>query len=152
MKATCLVGSARANGSTAYLAGSLMNGLRDGGADTKILYLGDCRIGFCRGCKQCYTDGKCVQHDDVEPIVRELLSSDVVVIASPSYWGDVPGQLKTFFDRNTPYGDTNANRTLKAEKKIRGVAIAVRAAKRNGRTRSFSGLSSIISGISASNR
>lgn len=37
--------------------------------------------------------------------------------------------MKTFIDRNTPFGDTNKNRILKAEKEIKGIGIAVRAGK-----------------------
>lgn len=48
------------------------------------------------------------------------------MIALPSYWADVPGQLKTFFDRNTPYGDTNDNRILKASKHIKGIETVKR--------------------------
>lgn len=62
-------------------------------------------------------------------IVKEILSSDYVVISTPSYWADVPAQLKTFFDRNTPFGDTNPNRILVADKEIKGIGIAVRAGK-----------------------
>ena len=39
----------------------------------------------------------------------------------------MPGQLKTFFDRNTPFGDTNPNRIVKAKKQVLGVSIVVRA-------------------------
>ena len=53
-----------------------------------------------------------------------------MLIAAPSYWADVPAQLKTLFDRTTPYGDTNPKRILKAEKSIKGIAIAVRAGMR----------------------
>lgn len=42
---------------------------------------------------------------------------------------DVPGQLKTFFDRNTPFGNTNENRILTVDKEIKGIGIAVRAGK-----------------------
>lgn len=72
----------------------------------------------------------CFQKDDVYKIVLDMIISDYVAIAAPSYWADVPGQLKTFFDRNTPYGDTNPNRAIFAEKKIKGIAIAVRAGTR----------------------
>ena len=57
----------------------------------------------------------------------DLLTADIVAIAAPSYWADVPAQLKTLFDRTTPYGDTNPNRILTAPKSIKGIAIAVRA-------------------------
>lgn len=127
MKATCIVGSARADGSTAYLVDTFIKGLQESGFETCKYCVGNAHINYCLGCKKCYLDGKCVQQDDVEKIVSDILSSDYVVIAAPSYWADVPGQLKTFFDRNTPYGDTNPNRIIKPQKAIKGIAIAVRA-------------------------
>lgn len=130
MKATCIVGSARSNGSCAYLIDTVIKGMNEVGAETKKHCIGEKNIKYCIGCKNCYINGKCVQTDDVYDIVADIVSSDYVVIVAPSYWADVPGQLKTFFDRNTPYGDTNPNRILQANKAIKGIAIAVRAGNR----------------------
>lgn len=127
MKATCIVGSARSNGSTAYLIDTLISGMNKAGIETKKYCIGESNIKYCMGCKKCYIDGKCFQDDDVYNIVYDILHSDYVVIAAPSYWADVPGQLKTFFDRNTPYGNTNPNRILKTKKPIKGISIAIRA-------------------------
>ncbi len=71
-----------------------------------------------------------MQNDEVKKVVMDMLCSDYIVIAAPSWWADVPAQLKTFFDRTTPYGDTNPKRKYKAEKPIKGIAIAVRAGVR----------------------
>lgn len=130
MKATCIVGSARSNGSTAYLIDAIAAGMCETGITVTKYCIGEENLQYCLGCKKCYIDGECVHHDIVKKIVSDIVSSDFVVIAAPSYWADVPGQLKTFFDRNTPYGDTNPNRILKAEKPIKGIAIAVRAGVR----------------------
>lgn len=130
MKATCIVGSARSNGSTSYLTDALIRGMQESGIETCKYCINDADIKYCLGCKKCYINGICVHNDDVRKIVDSILSSDYVTIASPSYWADVPGQLKTFFDRNTPYGDTNPERIIRAEKPIKGIAIAVRAGKR----------------------
>lgn len=129
MKVTCIVGSARNNGSSAYLADKFIQGL-EGRAEVKKYCVGDLNIGYCKGCKQCYITGECVQSDDVRKVVEDMLSSDCVFMVAPSYWAGVPGQLKTLFDRTTPYGDTNPNRILKASKPIKGVAVAVRAGTR----------------------
>ncbi len=129
-KATCIIGSARNNGSCAYLINELANSLTESGVAVEKYCVGDADLHFCNGCKKCYTDGKCIQSDDVQKIVEDMLSSDLVVIASPSYWADVPAQLKTLFDRTTPYGETNPNRILKAQKHIKGIAVAVRAGVR----------------------
>jgi len=130
MKATCIAGSARSNGSTAYLIDTITAGMCEAGIAVTKYYIAKENIQYCLGCKQCYINGECVHHDAVKQIVSDIVSSDFVVIAAPSYWADVPGQLKTFFDRNTPYGDTNPNRILKANKPIKGIAIAVRAGVR----------------------
>lgn len=130
MKAVCIVGSARCNGSTDYLIDTIINGMAENKIKTKKYCISELNIKYCLGCKKCYENGKCVQNDDVCKIVCDILSSDYVVIAAPSYWAGVPGKLKVFFDRNTPFGDTNPNRILKAKKKIKGIAIAVRAGTR----------------------
>ena len=127
LKVTCVVGSARDNGSTSYLIDAFIKGVNEENAEVKKYCIGNMNIKYCHGCKKCYMDGECVQDDDVKAIVSDIISSDYVVMAAPSYWADVPGQLKTFFDRNTPYGDTNPNRIIKADKPIKGIAIAVRA-------------------------
>lgn len=129
MKATLINGSARNNGSCAFILNKMKDALAVNQFDVIKYDIADMNIGCCKGCKKCYTDGRCVQSDDVQMIVKDILSSDYVVIATPSYWADVPGQLKTFFDRNTPFGDTNSNRILVADKEIKGIGIAVRAGK-----------------------
>ena len=131
-KITCIVGSARSNGSCAYLIDTLVKGAKETNTDldVKKYCISEADIQYCCGCKKCYEDGNCVYDDDVRKIVTDIVTADLVVMAAPSYWADVPGQLKTFFDRTTPYGDTNPVRNLKAEKEIKGIAIAVRAGVR----------------------
>ncbi len=129
MKAVLINGSARNNGSCSFLLDKINKAFELNNFEVKKYNISDMNINYCLGCKKCYTDGRCVQNDDVEMIVENILNSDYVVIATPSYWADVPGQLKTFFDRNTPFGDTNDNRILKAEKEINGIGIAVRAGR-----------------------
>lgn len=128
LKITCIVGSPKNNGSCAYLIDTLIKGI--GTASIKKYNIGEIKMNYCLGCKACYTDGECVQKDDVKDIVSDILSSDYVAIAAPSWWADVPAQLKTLFDRTTPYGDTNPNLKYKSSKHIKGIAIAVRAGVR----------------------
>lgn len=129
IKITCIVGSARANGSSAYLVDTLLKGVGEG-AEVKKYCVSQMNFGFCTGCKQCYVNGECVQTDEVKSVILDVLSSDYVVIAAPSYWAGVPAQLKALIDRSTPYGDTNPNRKYYAGGEIKGIAIAVRAGVR----------------------
>ncbi len=130
MKITCINGSARNNGSCNYLLDSFIGGITAENVDIVKYCAGDVDLRFCKGCKKCYVDGKCVQADDAQKIIKDVLTSDIVVIAAPSYWAGVPAQLKALFDRTTPYGDTNPKRILSADKPIKGIAIAVRAGVR----------------------
>jgi len=126
VKATCIVGSPRAEGSCGILVEALMDGMITAGFECRKYCIGDMDIRYCIGCKSCYERGECFQNDDVAKIVADIQSSDVVVMAAPSYWAGVPGQLKTFFDRCTPYGNTDPNLPCP----IKGIAIAVRAGVR----------------------
>lgn len=130
VKVTCIVGSPHSNGSCAYLIDLLIKGTNNTAVTVKKYCVGEVKMNYCYGCKKCYESGECVQNDNVKKVILDILSSDYVVIAAPSWWADVPAQLKTLFDRTTPYGDTNPNRKYKTNKNIKGIAIAVRAGVR----------------------
>ena len=56
-------------------------------------------------CKECYVCQDvanaygCSQKDDMEQIYEAYLWADVIMFASPMYWGTITGQLKTCIDR-----------------------------------------------------
>jgi multimeric flavodoxin WrbA len=126
MKAIIISGSPRKNGNTMAILGEIECGLKVQGFETKKFILHESAIKYCDGCKSCYKEGVCVHSDDVAIIVQEIFNSQLVVVASPSYWGDVTAQMKTFIDRCTPYCDTNSERKLTSSD-TKGVAVAVRA-------------------------
>ena len=102
-------------------------------AGTELLCLGDFNIQYCLGCKRCYGTCRCVWQDDMETLLDKIDEADVLVIAAPSYWADVPGQFKVFIDRCTPFSDTNPNpnrRVMSAGKRC--YAIALRTGTRPG--------------------
>ena len=94
MKAVCIVGSARSDGSTAYLVDTIRKGMESVGIETVRYSIGEANLHFCTGCKTCYEDGNCIWKDDVETIVSDLFDADFVVIAAPSYWAEVPGRRR----------------------------------------------------------
>ncbi len=55
----------------------------------------------CRGCLKCRPDGVCVLPRDGAHVFGEMIANaDVIMIAAPTFWGNMPGPLKTLFDRN----------------------------------------------------
>ena len=66
----------------------------------KNLYLKGMNIGDCLACEACSKNGgQCVQKDDMEQVAEAYLWADVIVFASPMYWGTVTGQLKLVIDQ-----------------------------------------------------
>ncbi|MFH1880902.1 MAG: flavodoxin family protein [Bacillota bacterium] len=128
MKAVCIVGSPKPEGNTATVAAEILRGLEAQGVQTVLVQLSAMTVGCCHGCKACYQTGECVQDDDVRRIADDMFNADLVIIASPSYWGDVTGQLKVFIDRCTPYCNQNAMR-LPVTMTAKGAAVAVRAGR-----------------------
>jgi multimeric flavodoxin WrbA len=70
-----------------------------------------------------------VQRDDMDRVIADLMRADVVLVASPSYWGDVTGQLKVFIDRCLPLCNARAGTTSVPPGKV-GIAVAIRAGSR----------------------
>lgn len=125
MKALAIVGSPNPNGSTAYLIRTMLKGMEKVGVETRCYCLGEEKINYCTGCKMCYKDGKCIQHDSMDKIIEDFKEADIIIIGTPDYWGYVSGQLKVFFDRNTPYANTNPRR-ISMEKRRVGISVSVR--------------------------
>lgn len=97
-----LVGSPQRRGATFRAAETFASRLEAlGGVETKIVWLGDYKIGTCRGCKLCVTRGEdiCPLRDDRDLVVGEMLAADAFVLAAPNYSWHVPGLLKVFLDR-----------------------------------------------------
>ena len=59
-------------------------------------------IAFCRGCLACQKAGRCVIQDDGDIIARKMLTADVLVFATPVYYYEMSGQMKTMLDRANP--------------------------------------------------
>lgn len=87
------------------LAESFARGARDAGNDVELITLHNKEIEFCIGCLSCQKTGKCVIKDDAPAIVGKMHDADVMVFATPIYYYEMSGQLKTLLDRANPlYG------------------------------------------------
>lgn len=95
-----LNGSPRKNGKTASLVKAFIEGAESAGNEVREFYLDGMDIHGCIACEACSRNGGiCSQKDDMEQIYVAYLESDVIVFASPMYWGTITGQLKTAVDR-----------------------------------------------------
>ncbi len=63
----------------------------------------DLEIRPCIGCLKCRPDKPCVlPRDDANILAEKIKEADLLIIGAPVYWGNMPGTLKLFFDRNVP--------------------------------------------------
>lgn len=99
-KILILNGSPRKNGKTASLVKAFTEGAKSAGHEVREMYLDGMEIHGCKACEACSRNGgKCVQRDDMDTINEAYEWADVIVFASPVFWGTVSGQLKTCIDR-----------------------------------------------------
>ena len=67
---------------------------------TEIVSIRDYFLEQCHGCMHCMNANKCVIEDKLHILADKIVDSDIVVIATPSYFYNVSGLLKTFIDRS----------------------------------------------------
>ena len=94
--------SPRKNGNSALLAEEFARGAADAGHQVEIITLRDKNIGFCRGCLSCVKTQRCVMQDDAADIVARMKQAEVIAFATPVYYFEMSGQMKTLLDRSNP--------------------------------------------------
>ena len=81
------------------LAERFAEGAKTAGNDVEFISLRGKEIKFCVGCLSCQKTGACVFKDDVPAIMDMVLNADVVCWATPIYYYEMSGQMKTLIDR-----------------------------------------------------
>ena len=78
--------------------------LRERGYDVDTVDVAAARVAPCTGCGSCglKTPGRCVVKDDMQDIFRQIVASDVLVIATPVRFGSYCAELKKVVDRFQP--------------------------------------------------
>lgn len=94
--------SLRKGSNSEILAKSFAKGAEAGGNSVEFVSLVGKTIGFCQGCLACQKTQRCVIHDDADAIRAKVLSADVLVFATPVYYYEMSGQMKTLLDRLNP--------------------------------------------------
>jgi len=99
MKTIILYGSPNKTGNSATLAEYLIRGI--GRSEVKRFYANEMNIKPCQGCQKCFShlEHYCATEDDMQDIYSAFIEADVVVFATPMYWGYMTAQLKAVMDR-----------------------------------------------------
>lgn len=104
MNVVALLGSPRVNKNSATIARHFTETAAQLGASVRTFELN--RLDY-RGCQGCYACKKtldhCILRDDLTEVLNAVQGADLVLLASPVYYGDVTAQLKGFVDRTFSY-------------------------------------------------
>ncbi|MBI4330800.1 MAG: flavodoxin family protein [Chloroflexi bacterium] len=92
---------------TEILVKETLNAARElGGVQTKLISLADYDLRPCDGCELCMghvrgaTENQiCYNHGDVDPIIKEMLAADGIIIGSPVYTWNVSARLKCLLEK-----------------------------------------------------
>ena len=104
MKAIAINGSPRKNWNTANLLKKSLEGAASIGAKTELIHLYDLDFKGCCSCFACKKleselNGYCTMKDDLTEVLKIVLSSDILIIGSPIYLGNITGEMKSFMER-----------------------------------------------------
>lgn len=101
-KVLVISSSPRIGGNSDVLSDAFVKGALEAGNEVEKVNLAGKKIEFCRGCFACQTTQRCVIRDDADEIEQKMQEADVLVFATPIYYFEMSGQLKTMLDRGNP--------------------------------------------------
>lgn len=99
--------SLRPESNSAALAREFARGAADAGHNVEFVSLRNKKIAFCLGCMSCYESRRCVIDDDAIAIREQVYNADAVCFATPIYYYEMSGQMKTLLDRMNSLYDSD---------------------------------------------
>lgn len=124
MKVVAFSGSARKDGNTAILVREIFQKLVQQGLETELVQLAGIEIKACLACYRCFEnkDQHCsVEDDELNQFIDKMLAAEGIILASPTYIGDVTSIIKALIDRAGMVSRANDNML---RRKV-GAAVAV---------------------------
>lgn len=116
MKILILMGSPRMQGNTAELCKPFIQELLEHGAEVKYVALEQLNILPCKGCYACQNvtdEYGCVQKDDMQTIVENIIWANCIIFATPIYAWYCTSKMKAVLDRhyglNKYYGNCSGS-------------------------------------------
>lgn len=94
--------SLRKDSNSEALADALQKGAEEAGHAVEKISLRGKTIGFCKGCFACLQKGRCVIQDDGAEIAKRMHDAKAIAFATPIYYYEMSGQMKTLLDRANP--------------------------------------------------
>jgi multimeric flavodoxin WrbA len=105
MRIVAFLGSPNPKGSTARLLGAFAEAATAAGHEVTTTRVYDLNLSGCKGCGFCKSQSEvcCIEDDFTKICLPAVESADMLVLASPIYFGQITGPLKTLLDRFYPF-------------------------------------------------
>jgi multimeric flavodoxin WrbA len=101
MRVSVILGSPRRGSNSAKLAEAVVAALEEKKPEVSTFRLNDLKIRGCQACFACKTKAEaCVIEDDLARVLAASSESDLVILASPIFIGEITAQMKIFVDRS----------------------------------------------------
>lgn len=129
MKVLAINSSARMDGNTALLIGTVFEELNKEGIETEMVQLSGKVIEPCKACWACCGKKNCVHKKDMfYEIYEKMVQADGILLGSPVYTANISANMQAFLERASVVSDMNRSENLLRHK----VGAAVTAARRGG--------------------
>lgn len=104
MHVTVLSGNPKTSGLCESMIDAVVEGAEEGGAVVDVIRLNEMELIRCQVCNDgwgtCLSDRRCQYGDDgLDDLQKRLEKTDVLVLATPVYWGEMSELLKCCLDR-----------------------------------------------------
>jgi multimeric flavodoxin WrbA len=133
-KATIVLGingSPRIGGNTDILLDKILDGAASRNARVEKVILNTLKFSPCQECEDIRDDGTCKLEDSFKPLYKKIEDADVIILASPIFFGSLTSQTKMMIDRFQCAW--RAKYILKKDafpRKKKGVFVSVEASER----------------------
>jgi FMN-dependent NADH-azoreductase len=131
-----IIGSYRKHGTVDQAVDAILASAVEKGSVAEKIYLLDCHLEFCTNCRACTQErgpvhALCRQHDDLESILYEIDTADVLVLGAPVNFYNVTALFRRFMERLVgcaywPWGDHGP--TVRFEERPRKAVLVSSAA------------------------
>ena len=99
-KLLILNASPRKNGNISQMAKELSAKYSALGYETEEVDVLKLKFTPCIACMKCRSQNCCAFNDDATFVGEKISKADIIAVAAPVWWGNIPGHLKSLFDRN----------------------------------------------------
>lgn len=105
MNVLAINGSPRKKWNTATILTKALEGAAAQGASVELIHLYDLTYKGCTSCFACKmiggrSEGRCAMQDELQPVLKKIETEvDVLLLGSPIYFGQMSGEMRSFFER-----------------------------------------------------